>query len=95
MKTSQQYRSLPLCSQCIKHEIGGWLNENQDELKKDTKLKIRKELKSISLKGGECIVCNKKTVSEDTAEKILDVLEENEEQREIIGNFTRSFCFVE
>jgi len=86
-------RTLPICSKCINYEISGWLNENKEKLSKDSKLGMREQLRSMKLKQGECIVCNHNSVTEGVAEKILDILNENEEVEKLKEDFAKSFCF--
>ena len=92
MQTIKKCRPLPICSECINKEIIGWLNENQHQLSKDTKLEMREKLKGIKLKGGECIVCGSDKIAEGVIEEVLGVLEENEEGKEIKESFLKSFC---
>ena len=71
-------------------EIASWVFENQLKLDEDTIREIRDELKDIKLRDGECIVCNNKKIAEGCFEKVLNILERNNESK-VLGDF-KKFC---
>ena len=85
-------KSIPLCSQCISHEITSWLTEKAGVLSPETVKRIYLELRDMKLQEGECIVCNKNTICSDCFKQVLKVLEKSK-QKEIKLEFIKMFGF--
>lgn len=89
----QNSHIVPLCSQCIRHEITSWLNEKSNQLKPKITHEIVSELKSIKINKGSCIVCNHNSIIGDSTHNILKILEHHNTPKEILQEFRRFFCF--
>lgn len=83
---------LQICSRCLFHEVNSWMNENFREFDNETRQKISQELKSIAVKQGECIVCGKESISDNTAKEILRILEEGRVPDKIVKEFRQYFA---
>ncbi len=94
MKNIQELKTLPLCSQCLRHEVNSWVNENWKGLDVNTKLRIREELKGIRLKEGECIVCGSGKIAKGTGSNILEILEDKEIKDNLKNQFMKYFCLI-
>ena len=53
------------------------MDERWAELNEEAKKTIVEELGAIKLKQGNCIVCNNSIISDDTIERIMTILKEN------------------
>lgn len=84
---------IELCSSCLKHEVSSWINERVNELNSKAKEKIIEELKSIRLKEGICIVCNKNQTTDNSFINILKILEKTRAENMIIYEFARMFGY--
>ena len=82
-----------LCPRCLANEVNNWINEKWAEIDEETKKQIREELKTIKLISGKCIVCNNNLIADNTSERILKILEENNTSNELKKEFSRFFCF--
>lgn len=83
--------NLSICSRCLSHEISSWVTEKSGFLSPEIISKIFLELRDIKLKQGECIVCNNSKIAENCVERIIKILEkENQEllKQEFINMFT-------
>lgn len=85
--------TLQLCSRCLSNEITSWVNEKWAELDEKTKKQVREELTTVRLVNGKCIVCNNTLISENTAQNILKILEQNNVDEKIKKEFGKFFCF--
>lgn len=91
--TLQIVKPIPLCSRCAFHEINSWLNEKNSEIAIEASQQISQELRAIKLAEGECIVCNKKVVSDGCFENIIRVMNKHKVSPEIVEEFKKFFGF--
>ena len=87
------YIPIQLCSSCLKHEITSWVNERVNDLNSKAKEKIREELKAIKLISGECIVCKKTQLADDSFFNILRILEKTRAEKNIMREFAGMFSY--
>jgi len=86
-------QSLPICSKCLVYEINNWIADKNANLNPEVTQQVREELKAIKLKPGKCIVCNHDSVSHETSENILKILQKSNSDKKIIEEFKKFFCF--
>lgn len=89
----KQIFSIPLCSQCLVHEVTSWLTEKAGVLSQPIIRDIYLELRDIKLEQGKCIVCKNEKISSDCFNRLLKILEKNDTPKQIVKEFSKMFGF--
>jgi hypothetical protein len=82
---------ISLCPKCANFELNSWINEKILCFKPEVLKEIRAELRAISLKPGECIVCNHNIVTDQWYDNILKIMKKFNVSQELEEDFKKSF----
>jgi len=91
LKQKSSPTSIQLCSKCLSYEIESWIGDNWKDINDEARKKIVEELKTIKLEQGECLVCSNSLISDNTIERVYEILNETNVSEEKKKEFQRLF----